>query len=116
MYCKLLAEVDCRQNTTCSSTQSVRQFPQKFPFVHAVLECFAAIDEDDGDLVVVLAAQFGIGVDVHFAPLKAAALMEFDEALLDDFAEMAPLAGIDDDFPVRHSSGSVAGWNPVSKP
>ena len=92
------------------------ELPQKLLFVHAVLERFATVDEDDGDLVVVLAAEVGIGVNIHIAPLKAAALVKFDEALLDDFAEMTPLAGINDDFPVLHNSGSVAGWNPVSKP
>jgi hypothetical protein len=116
MYCKLLATLGCNQTHKLWLGQSARQFPQKFLLVHAVLECFAAVDEDDGDLVVILAAEFGIGVNIHIAPLKTATLMEFDEALLDDFAEMTPLAGIDDDFPVLHNSGSVAGWNPVSKP
>jgi hypothetical protein len=92
------------------------QFLEEFLFVHAVLEGLAAVDEDDGDLVVVLAAQFGVGVDVYLSPLEAAALMEFDEALLNDLAEMAPFAGIHDDFPVLHNQGSLAGWNPVSNP
>jgi hypothetical protein len=91
------------------------ELPQKFLLVHPVLEGFAAIDEDDGDLVVVLAAEFGIGVNIHIAPVETAALVEFDEALLDDLAEVTPLARIDDDFPVLHNLGSVAGWNPVSK-
>ena len=82
--------------------KSAGEFAEKLLFVHAVLERLATVDEDDGDLVVVLAAKFGVGVDVHFAPDEAAALMEFDEALLDDFAEMAPLTGIDNDFPVLH--------------
>jgi hypothetical protein len=91
------------------------ELPQEFLFIHVVLERFASVDEDDGDLVVVLAAEVGIRVNIHIAPLKAAALMEFDEALLDDFAKMAALAGIYDDFPMLHNSGSVAGSNPVSK-
>ena len=91
------------------------ELPQKFLLVHAVLECFASVDEDDGDLVVVLATEVGIGVNIHIAPVETAALMEFDEALLDDLAEMAPLPGIDDYFPMLHNSGSVAGSNPVSK-
>jgi len=74
-----------------------------------------AVDEDNGDLVVILATKVGVGVDIYLAPVEAAALMEFDEALLNDFAEMTPLAGINDDFPVLHNLGSVAGWNPVSK-
>jgi hypothetical protein len=34
--------------------------------------------------------------------------VEFDDALFDDFAEMASLAGINDDFPSRRHAGSVA--------
>ena len=97
------------------SVRLAGEFPQEFLLIHAVFERFAPVDEDDGDLVVVLAAEIGIGVNIHIAPVEAAALVEFDEALLDDFAEMTALAGIDDDFPVLHNSGSVAGWNPVSK-
>ena len=95
--------------------ESAGQLPQEFLFIHAVLERFATVDEDDGDLVVVLAAEVGIGVNIHIAPVETAALMEFDEALLDDFAEMTPLPGIDDYFPMLHNSGSLAGWNRVSK-
>ena len=74
--------------------------------VHTVFESLVAIDEDDGDLVVVEAAEFGVGVYVHFSPAEAAAFMEFDEAFLDDFAEMTSLAGINDNFPgLRHGGG-----------
>ena len=67
-------------------------------FVHAVLESFAAVDEDYGDFVGVEVADFGVGVDVDFAPGEAASFLEFGEALLDDFAEMTSLARIEDDF------------------
>jgi len=50
-----------------------------------------AVDEDNGDLVVILATKVGVGVDIYLAPVEAAALMEFYEALLNDFAEMTPL-------------------------
>jgi hypothetical protein len=82
------------------------QLAEEFLFVHAVLKRFVAVDEDDGNLVVVEAAEFGVGVDVHLAPAEAAALVEFDEAFLDDFAEMTPLAGIHDDLAgLRHGGG-----------
>lgn len=84
-----------------SSRRSGAEFAEEFFFVHAVLEGFAAVDEDYGDFVGIEAADFGVGVYVNFTPVKAAALLEFDEALLDDFAEMTALAGIDDDLPSR---------------
>ena len=95
--------------------RSACQFSHELLLVHAIFERFAAIDEDDGDLVVILASEFDVGVDIYFTPVEAATLMEFDEALLDDFAEMAPLPGINDNFPVLHNGGSVTGRNPVSK-
>ena len=94
--------------------RSACQLSHKLLFVHAIFERLAAIDEDDGYLIVVLATEVWIGVNIHVAPVEAAALMEFYEALLDDFAEMAPLPGINDNFPVLHNAGSVTGWNPVS--
>jgi hypothetical protein len=84
----------------CSSAQ----FAEKFLLVHAVLEGFAAVDEDYGDFVRVEASDFGIGVDVDLTPTVAAALLELDETLFDDFAEMTSLAGINYDFPrQRHA-------------
>jgi len=68
------------------------QLAQEFFLVQAVLERFAAVDEDYGNFVGVEATDFGVGVHVHFAPRKPATLVELDEALLDDFAQMAPLA------------------------
>jgi hypothetical protein len=98
-----------------ANSGSAGQLPQKFLLVHAVLEGFAAVDEDDGDLVVVEAPEGDVGVDVDFAPVEAAAFVEFDEALLDDFAEMTALAGIDNDFPLLHMQCSLAGRNRLSK-
>jgi hypothetical protein len=63
-----------------------------------VLESSAAIDEDYRDLVGVEVPDFRVGIDVDFTPGKAAPLVELDEALLDDFAKMASLAGINHDF------------------
>ena len=84
-----------------SSRRSGAEFAEEFFFVHAVLEGFAAVDEDYGDFVGIEAADFGVGVYVNFTPVKAAALLEFDEALLDDFAEMTSFAGINNDLAGR---------------
>jgi hypothetical protein len=84
----------------CSSAE----FAEKFLFVHTVLESFAAVDEDYGNFVGVEASNVGIGVYIDLTPAVPTALLEFDEALLDDFAEMTSLAGINDDFPkLRHA-------------
>ena len=97
------------------SMRSAGQPAEEFLFVHAVLECLIAIDKDDRDLIVILTSEFGIAVNVNFAPMEAASLMKFDEALLDDFAEMTTLARIDDNLARLHMSGSVAGSKRYSK-
>jgi len=74
------------------------EFAEEFPLVHAVLEGFAAVDENDGDFIVKLAADFVIGINVDFTPGKAAMAGKLDQAFLDDFAEMASLAGINHDL------------------
>src|SRR5271169_4748462 len=71
------------------------QFAEEFPLVHAVLKRFAAVNEDDGNFVVELAAEFKIGVNVDLAPGKAAAAGELGEAFLDHLAEMASLSRVD---------------------
>ena len=54
--------------------------------IHAVLERFVPVDEHNRDLVIKLAAELFVGVHINFAPLEAAAAMEFDEALLHHLA------------------------------
>jgi len=73
------------------------ELPQELLLVHVVLEGFAAINEDDGDVVVELAAEFGVGVNVDLAPSEAAPAGELGEALFHHFAEMTSLAGINYD-------------------
>ena len=73
------------------------QLAKEFLLVHAVLEGFATIDEDDRDFIVELAAQFVIGVHVDFAPGEAATAGKLHKAFFHNFAEMATFAGIDDD-------------------
>jgi hypothetical protein len=91
------------------------QFAEKLLLVHAVLEGFAAVYKDYGDLIVIETPDLGIGVYVDLAPGEAAAFMQFGEALFDDFAEMTSLAGIKDNFPwLRHARecSSFAAWFP----
>jgi hypothetical protein len=82
------------------------ELAQELTFVHAVLEGFAAVDEDDGHLVGVLAAKLVVGIDVHFLPAEQAAALELDEAFLDDFAEVATFAGVDQNVAgIGHQAG-----------
>jgi hypothetical protein len=46
---------------------------QEFLLVHAVLESFTAINEDDWNLVAELAAKFGVGVNVDLLPGESSA-------------------------------------------
>jgi hypothetical protein len=72
--------------------------------VHVILEGLAAIDEDDRDFIVELAAEFVVGVDVDFMPGEAAAAGEFGEAFLHQFAKVASFARIYDDVTgLRHA-------------
>jgi hypothetical protein len=89
---------------TRNADGSCGQFAEKFLLVHAVLEGFAAVDEDHGDFIVIEPADLGVGIHVDFVPGEAASFVEFDEALLDDFAEMTSLPGIDNNLPrLRHA-------------
>ena len=92
---------DPNGRTPVPTPTSGAQFAQEFLLIHAVFKCFAAIDEDYGDFVSIKPPDFGVGVYVNFTPGKAASLLELDDALLDDLAEMTSLAGINDDFPRR---------------
>jgi hypothetical protein len=74
------------------------EFAEEFPLVHVVFEGFAAVDEDDGDFIVKLAPDFVIGINVDFTPGEAALTGKLDQAFLDDFAEMASLAGVNHDL------------------
>jgi len=88
---------------------SAGEAAEELLLVHAVLEGFASVDEDYGDLVGVAATNFGVGLDINFAPDEASALFELGETLFDDLAKMASFAGVKNDLaPVCHA-GSVAG-------
>ncbi len=70
------------------------QRPQKLAPVHPILECLAPIDKHHGHLIVVLRAQFVVGVDVDFAPLEISIALELNERFLDDVAQVTSLARI----------------------
>lgn len=83
------------------------QFTQEIAFVHVILKGFAAVDEDDGNLVSELAAELVVAVDIYLLPVETAMAMELVQALFDDLAEMAPLAAIENDLPGLRHGGSV---------
>jgi hypothetical protein len=89
-------------------------------FVHAVLEGFAAVDENDGNFVGELAAQLLVGVHVDFLPGEAAPAMELNQGFLHDLAKMAALAGVDHDLAGPRHGASLAeiygGMTMISKP
>ena len=76
--------------------------------VHAVFEGFAAIDEDDRDLVGELAAELVVGVDVDFLPGEPAAAMELGEGFFHDLTEVAAFAGVEHDLAGLWHEASVA--------
>src|ERR1039458_1110013 len=93
--------------------RSSAQFAQEFLLIHAVFKRFAAIDEDHGDLVGIEAADFRVRVYIDFAPGKAAMLLQLDDALFDDFAEMTSLAGVNHDFPRRRHARECSSFGAV---
>jgi hypothetical protein len=91
---------------------SAGEFAEEVGFVHAVLEGFAAVDEDDGDFVGEFAAELFVAVDVDVLPGEASAAMQFGQGLFDDLAEVTSLAGVDDDLAEFGHCGefSKGGW------
>jgi hypothetical protein len=81
------------------------EFAQEVALVHAVLEGFFAVDEDHGDFVGVEAAEFVGGVHIELGEGELSMAGELDKGFLDHLAEVASLAGIENDF--RHSHGGV---------
>ncbi len=66
--------------------------------VHVVLERLAAIDENDGDLIVVPLSQLRIGIDVHFAPLEVGIALKLGKRLLHYVTKMTSLSRIHHNF------------------
>ncbi len=73
-------------------SRSFRQGREKLSRAHAVLKCLAAVDEYYRHLIVVLLPQFGVGIDVHLAPLEVGLPLGLRKGLFYDLAEMAALA------------------------
>ena len=73
------------------------QLPEELLLIHVILECFAAVDEDNRNFVVKLPPKFDIGVDVDFAPRKTAPARKLGEAFLYHFTKVAPFSGVHDD-------------------
>jgi hypothetical protein len=88
---------DCNGKRRVGTKALASEFPQKLLLVHAVLEGLAAINEDDGDFVVELAAEFRVHVNVDVSPREAAPARKLGEALFDHFTQVASLARIDHD-------------------
>ena len=89
---------DCGVLRNAEYASLAGKLAEEFSFIHAVLEGFAAVDEDDRDFVGELATELFVGVDDDFLPAEQASAFEFDQAFLDDLAEMAAFAGVDKDL------------------
>ena len=77
--------------------------------VRPILERFAAINENQWNLVGVLLPQFGVCVDVHFTPFEVGLPLSAGERFFNDFAEMAALSRIHHHI-VHFVIVSVSGW------
>jgi hypothetical protein len=75
-----------------------------------VFEGFVTVDENEGDFVGELAAQFVVAFDVDFAPGETTAALQLGESFLHDFAEMAALARVNNDLSQRFHGRSLAAF------
>jgi hypothetical protein len=73
---------------------SAGQLPKKFLLVHAVLEGFAPIDENDRYLIIELPTEFRVTIHIHFLPCESAASRQLVKALLHHFAKMTASARV----------------------
>jgi hypothetical protein len=74
------------------------QLAQKLPFVHAVFEGFAPVDEHDRHFVIELPPQFSVAIDIYFLPREPATARELRQAFLHYFAQMTTLARVNHDL------------------
>jgi hypothetical protein len=88
-----------------------RQLAQKLALVHAVFEGFMSVNKNDRDLVVELAAKFGIRVYVDFFPGESPPASELCEALFHQFAEMTTFARVNHDLTEEFHGWIVAFGN-----
>jgi hypothetical protein len=72
------------------------EFAEKLVWVETVLERLASIDENHRDLVSEFAAQLLVTIHIYFPPDEAAPTFELTQGLLDNLAEVAPFARVND--------------------
>jgi hypothetical protein len=83
---------------SCPAVGLAFQATEEVAFLHVVFEGFSSVHEDHGNLVPILAAQFGVVVDVDFAPVEGAAILQAAQGIFHHVAEMASGPRIDHDF------------------
>ena len=81
-----------------SGTVLTSQFLEELLLVEPVFEGLAPVYKHYWDFVGELALEAIVGFDVNFAPAEAAAAFQLLELLFHNFAKMASLTGIHDDF------------------
>ena len=91
------------------------QLAQKFTLVHAIFEGFAAINEDHGNFIAVLATQGVVGVHVHLTPGKATPFLQLRQTLLHDFAKMAAFPGVHHDLAARVHAAQCSKEGAIAK-
>jgi len=101
-----------RSANSGKTSRSSGKLAEEVGFVHAVLEGFATVNEDDWDFVGELTAQLVVAVHVDVLPGEATAAVQFGEGLFDDLAEVTSLARVEHDLAgFGHSAEfSNCGW------
>jgi hypothetical protein len=84
------------------------QLAEKFLLIHAVLEGFASVDEDDRDFVVELPPEFTVAIHIYFVPDEAPAARKFAKTLFHHFAQMAALSRVNHDLSLLQHEWIVA--------
>jgi hypothetical protein len=77
---------------TLSTCELAGQLTKKFLLVHAVLEGFAPIDEDDRDFIIELPPEFAVAIHIYFVPDESAAARKFSKTFFHDLTEVTALA------------------------
>src|SRR5579862_2968437 len=80
---------------------------EEFALVHAVLESFLAVNEDDGNFVGELAAQVVVGIDIDVAPGESAAALQLDERFFHKFAQVTSSPRVHDHLVVPHGADFI---------
>ena len=75
-----------------------RHPPKELILIHAILECLAAVNKDDGHLIVVLPPQLRVTIDVDLMPHKFSLTLGDLERLFDNVAEMTSGTRVDHHF------------------